>query len=234
MRQALLLARLPALPHPRARDRASRRSRPGGARRARLRPRARGDRARPPARGAAQTRCRRAGRPRSTPRCAPRARPAQRIPELERMEREVALGLATAFDLHYRLRPRLRADRDRAPDGPARDRPRREPGGRAARARRRRLGDRPRRPRAAARAVRRRPRHRLAPARRLRAGSALMELAQVQEHATRILDEVERAVVGKRERARARPDGAARRRARVARGLSGAREDARGAVLRRR
>jgi len=37
-----------------------------------------------------------------------RARPAQRIPELERMEREVALGLATAFDLHYRLRPRLR------------------------------------------------------------------------------------------------------------------------------
>ncbi len=37
-----------------------------------------------------------------------RARPAQRIPELERLEREVALGLATAFDLHYRLRPRLR------------------------------------------------------------------------------------------------------------------------------
>ena len=37
-----------------------------------------------------------------------RARPAQRIPELERMEREVALGLATAFDLHYRLRPNLR------------------------------------------------------------------------------------------------------------------------------
>jgi hypothetical protein len=36
------------------------------------------------------------------------ARATQRIPELERMEREVALGLATAFDLHYRLRPRLR------------------------------------------------------------------------------------------------------------------------------
>ena len=32
----------------------------------------------------------------------------QRIPELEKMEREVALGIATAFDLHYRLRPRLR------------------------------------------------------------------------------------------------------------------------------
>ena len=38
----------------------------------------------------------------------PRARPATRIPELERIEREVSLGLATAFDLHYRLRPRLR------------------------------------------------------------------------------------------------------------------------------
>ena len=37
-----------------------------------------------------------------------RTRPVQRIPELERMEREVSLGLATAFDLHYRLRPRLR------------------------------------------------------------------------------------------------------------------------------
>ena len=37
----------------------------------------------------------------------------ERIPELERMEREVSLGLATAFDLHYRLRPRLRRDRGR-------------------------------------------------------------------------------------------------------------------------
>jgi hypothetical protein len=37
-----------------------------------------------------------------------RARPDQRILELERMEREVALGVATAFDLHFRLRPRLR------------------------------------------------------------------------------------------------------------------------------
>jgi hypothetical protein len=37
-----------------------------------------------------------------------RARPAQRIQELERMEREVALALATAFDVHYRLRPTLR------------------------------------------------------------------------------------------------------------------------------
>ncbi len=38
----------------------------------------------------------------------PRVSPARPIPELERMEREVALGLATAFDLHFRLRPRLR------------------------------------------------------------------------------------------------------------------------------
>ncbi len=37
-----------------------------------------------------------------------RARPVTRIPELERMEREVSLGLATAFDFHYRLRPHLR------------------------------------------------------------------------------------------------------------------------------
>ena len=125
--------------------------------------------------------------------------PVQRIPELERMEREVALGLATAFDLHYRLRPRLRgiaaellaSRRGIELDG--------EPRRRAARARRRRLGDRPRRSRAAARAVRRRPRHRVAPTGGLCAGGALMELAQVQEHAARILDEVERAVVGKRD-----------------------------------
>ena len=49
-----------------------------------------------------------------------RPRPAQRIAELERLEREVTLGLATAFDLHYRLRAAPPADRDRAPGGPAR------------------------------------------------------------------------------------------------------------------
>lgn len=32
----------------------------------------------------------------------------ERLPELARVEREVSLGLATAFDLHYRLRPPLR------------------------------------------------------------------------------------------------------------------------------
>ena len=33
---------------------------------------------------------------------------APRLPELEQLEREVSLGLATAFDLHFRLRPTLR------------------------------------------------------------------------------------------------------------------------------
>jgi hypothetical protein len=32
----------------------------------------------------------------------------ERLPELEQFEREVALGLSAAFDLHYRLRPVLR------------------------------------------------------------------------------------------------------------------------------
>ncbi|HUH15926.1 MAG TPA: hypothetical protein VML35_08585 [Gaiellaceae bacterium] len=34
--------------------------------------------------------------------------PAERLPELAKFEREVALGASTAFDLHYRLRPSLR------------------------------------------------------------------------------------------------------------------------------
>jgi hypothetical protein len=37
-----------------------------------------------------------------------RPRPALRVPELERIEREVTLGQTTAFDLHFRLRPTLR------------------------------------------------------------------------------------------------------------------------------
>jgi hypothetical protein len=36
------------------------------------------------------------------------ARRPQRLPELERLEREVELGGASAYDLHYRLRPTLR------------------------------------------------------------------------------------------------------------------------------
>jgi len=37
-----------------------------------------------------------------------RERRDERLPELARVEREVSLGMATAFDLHYRLRPPLR------------------------------------------------------------------------------------------------------------------------------
>jgi hypothetical protein len=39
---------------------------------------------------------------------ARRPRPAERVPELEKIEREVTLGMTTAFDLHFRLRPTLR------------------------------------------------------------------------------------------------------------------------------
>ena len=60
------------------------------------------------ARGAARRAARRAGRSPFDAALRPRVRRAKRMPELERIEREVALGLATAFDLHYRLRPRLR------------------------------------------------------------------------------------------------------------------------------
>jgi hypothetical protein len=38
----------------------------------------------------------------------PRRPRRERVPELERIEREVTLGLATAFDVHYRLRPTVR------------------------------------------------------------------------------------------------------------------------------
>ena len=38
----------------------------------------------------------------------PRPERSERLPELVRLERETALGLANAFDLHARLRPRLR------------------------------------------------------------------------------------------------------------------------------
>ncbi len=37
-----------------------------------------------------------------------RPRRPERVPELDRIEREVTLGLTTAFDLHFRLRPTLR------------------------------------------------------------------------------------------------------------------------------
>jgi hypothetical protein len=37
-----------------------------------------------------------------------RPRRVERVPELEKIEREVTLGQTTAFDLHFRLRPTLR------------------------------------------------------------------------------------------------------------------------------
>ena len=37
-----------------------------------------------------------------------RTRRQEPLPALERVERQVTLGMATAFDLHYRLRPALR------------------------------------------------------------------------------------------------------------------------------
>jgi hypothetical protein len=39
---------------------------------------------------------------------APRARRPEQPPSLERMQNEVVLGIASSFDLHYRLVPRLR------------------------------------------------------------------------------------------------------------------------------
>ena len=36
-----------------------------------------------------------------------RVRREERLPELAKVEREVSLGMSTAFDLHYRLRPSL-------------------------------------------------------------------------------------------------------------------------------
>jgi hypothetical protein len=38
----------------------------------------------------------------------PRARELQRIPELDRLERELSMGAAREYDLHYRLRPVVR------------------------------------------------------------------------------------------------------------------------------
>jgi hypothetical protein len=38
----------------------------------------------------------------------PRPQATEPLPELARVEREVTLGAATAFDLHFRLRPRIR------------------------------------------------------------------------------------------------------------------------------
>ena len=116
---------------------------------------------------------------------ARRPRPVIRVPELEKIEREVTLGLTTAFDLHFRLRPTLRRiayELLRARRGIDLDA---NPA-----AARRALGDETWE---LVREDREPPHDRFGP------GIRLESLRQVQEHATRILDEVERAVVGKRE-----------------------------------
>ena len=86
--------------------------------------------------------------------CTPRPAAAEPLPELARVEREVTLGVATAFDLHFRLRPPDPRDRRQPARRPARHRPRAAAGRGARGARRRRLGARPPRPRAATRASR--------------------------------------------------------------------------------
>ena len=125
------------------------------------------------------------------------ARPVATPPELERLERELTLGSSTAFDLHYRLRPTLReiADERLAARGLRLD------GGGAAVEEA--LGEelwelvRPDREpppkRFAARDLAGRSR-----ARRRAAGGAVTR-RRAPRQADRILDEVERAVVGKRD-----------------------------------
>ena len=117
-----------------------------------------------------------------TPRKPVRTRPA----ELVRMERDITLSIANAAEFHARLRPLLLSIAVRARPAPGRG------------ARRRHLGATPsrsppsRRPHGA-RAFAAQHRH----ARR-RGGESLMELSELRERSARILDEVERAVVGKR------------------------------------
>ena len=130
------------------------------------------------------------------------ARSAQRRvppPSLERIEHETALAIAGTFDLHYHLVPRLRAvaagllelAAERVAHGDA--------GGGAGDSRRGRMGARPPGPaRTRGPAREGNPSARARPRRR-RAREHVMELAQVQELSSDVLDEVEKAVVGKRE-----------------------------------
>ena len=89
--------------------------------------------------------------PRST--SARRVEPPEHeaLVDLARVEREVTLGVANAYDLHYRLRPRDPGDRDQPAGRPPGDRSRAPAGGRPRGARRAGgLGARPPRPAAAA------------------------------------------------------------------------------------
>ena len=125
-----------------------------------------------------------------------RNRRRSRPPELVRMEREITLGtrtpaICTSGCCRSFARPRRtpRGTTSTSSAAPTRQEP----------ARRRRMGARaPRSPRAdrpqrAGHLAAARPRH------GLDAGAALMELAELRDRASRVLDEVERAIVGKRD-----------------------------------
>ena len=131
---------------------------------------------------------------------APAARsPASAPQPLARLEREVSMAGSAAFDVHFRLRPTIVGARDGAALGAPRDRPRARSRACARRSRRGRLGARPAGSAAAVRASRRRDRRGRARPRRDGPGARLMELRELAELGGRLLDEVERAVVGKRE-----------------------------------
>ena len=129
---------------------------------------------------------------------APSGRVRQTQPrELAKLEREVGLSTETAFDAYYRLRPtvrrvaaarlRLRGSRPRLAHGNRRVAAR--PGGLEPRPRRPGAAARPRRAGSGARPDRRRRRRR----------RSLVKVTEVADRSARLLDEVERAVVGKRE-----------------------------------
>ena len=119
-------------------------------------------------------------------------RPESELPDLARVQREVTLATATAYDLHFRLVPQIargrlgppRARRPRA--GPGHARPL--------------VGAPAPRPRADCRPLR--PGHLGAGpprARRLFGDDRVVELADVARLGNRVLDEVEKAVIGKRD-----------------------------------
>ena len=124
---------------------------------------------------------------------------AERPGSLSRLEREVSMAGSAAFDVHFRLRPVIAELAAELLSSRRGHRPRARSRPRARRARRRRLGARPPRSASADRASRLGDRRGTARPRRDGAGARLMELRELAELGARLVDEVERAVVGKRE-----------------------------------
>ena len=123
-----------------------------------------------------------------------------RIPELDRLERELYMSASKEFDLHYRLRPVVREIAARTARAP-RAQPRFGKPGRP-RARRRPVAAREPGPRAATQPAGAGARAGRAPPNSREPGASLtvpMTIEELNEQAERILAEVERAVVGKRE-----------------------------------